>query len=220
MINCALDVNECITERHNCSSKATCINEIGSYRCKCNELFLGDGVSCKQVDACYLKYKEKCSVNAVCDETSSEGPECVCNEGYHGDGLNCLRINAPIGLLMILLEIMITDDEPITPVLDNAVTDVPLGIPKSMEIDGEMEETPFMMHNWITDPMKSASEHYNQEQRLQNRGEEANSKQSTTTSPPLAKDYNDVENELYIGGKTMEEADGASSKFAQLFVNI
>lgn len=54
------------------------------------------------MDVCYLRYKEKCSVNAVCDEKSPEGPECVCNDGYHGDGLNCLRINAPIGLLPIV----------------------------------------------------------------------------------------------------------------------
>lgn len=52
-----------------------------------------------EVDACYLRYKEKCSVNAVCDEESSEGPECICNDGYYGDGLNCVRINNPIGLL-------------------------------------------------------------------------------------------------------------------------
>uniref|UniRef100_A0A1I8EUB1 Calcium binding EGF domain-containing protein n=1 Tax=Wuchereria bancrofti TaxID=6293 RepID=A0A1I8EUB1_WUCBA len=97
-ISCFEDVNECITERHNCSSKAICINEIGTYQCKCNELFVGDGFTCTQMDACYLRYKEKCSVNAVCDEKSPEGPECVCNDGYHGDGLNCLRINAAIGL--------------------------------------------------------------------------------------------------------------------------
>lgn len=47
----------------------------------------------------------------------------------------------------------LTSEESITPVLDNAVTDVPLGIPKSIEIDGDVEETPFMMHNWITEPV-------------------------------------------------------------------
>ncbi|EJD76634.1 hypothetical protein LOAG_16456 [Loa loa] len=192
-ISCFEDVNECITERHNCSSKATCINEIGTYRCKCNELFVGDGFSCKQVDACYLRYKEKCSVNAVCDEKSPEGPECVCNDGYHGDGLNCLRINAPV-------------EEPITPIIDNAITDVPLGIPKSVEIDNDMEETPFLMHNWENEEVSAEST-------IQKYEKEKNMKMHTTTTPPLAKDYNDVENELYIGGNTIEETDSSSTLF-------
>ncbi|CAG9531514.1 unnamed protein product [Cercopithifilaria johnstoni] len=192
-VSCLEDVNECITERHNCSSKATCINEIGTYRCKCNELFVGDGFSCKQVDACYLRYKEKCSVNAACDEKSPEGPECVCNDGYHGDGLNCLRINAPI-------------EEPITPILDNVITDIPLGIPKSVEIDSDMEETPFLMHNWVNEAI-------NTESAIQKHHKEVNMKIRTTTTPPIAKDYSDVGNELYVGGKIIEETDNSSTLF-------
>uniref|UniRef100_A0A915PK39 EGF-like domain-containing protein n=1 Tax=Setaria digitata TaxID=48799 RepID=A0A915PK39_9BILA len=193
-VSCFEDVNECITERHNCSLKATCINEIGTYRCKCNELFLGDGFTCKQADACYLRYREKCSINAVCDEKSPEGPECVCNEGYHGDGLNCLRINAPL-------------EEPITPVLDNAInTDVPLGIPKSVETDNDIEETPFMMHNWINEPVSSESV-------SQQKQQGTSKKLPATTSPPLAKDYSDVGNELYVGGKLVEETDNSSTWF-------
>lgn len=192
-INCFEDVNECITERHNCSSNATCINEIGSYRCKCNEMYLGDGFTCKQVDACYMRYKERCSMNAACDETSPEGPECVCNEGYHGDGLNCLRINAPI-------------EEAITPPLDNTITDVPFGIPKSVEIDDYIEETPFLMHNWVTDSVIIESKAKQQERN-------GNRLVSTTTNQPLAKDYSDVENELYIGGKMVEDVDSGSTWF-------
>lgn len=42
---------------------------------------------------------------------------------------------------------------------------------------------------------------------------EINVKIRTTTTPPLAKDYSDVGNELYIGGKTIEETDNSSSKY-------
>ncbi|EJW75627.1 hypothetical protein WUBG_13465 [Wuchereria bancrofti] len=145
------------------------------------------------MDACYLRYKEKCSVNAVCDEKSPEGPECVCNDGYHGDGLNCLRINAAI-------------DEPITPIFDNEITDVELEIPKSIEIDSDMEETPFLMHNWENEQITT-------ELTVQEHGKEKTTKMRTTTIPPFAKDYSDIGNELYIGGKTIEEADSSSSKF-------
>lgn len=49
------------------------------------------------MDGCYLRYKTKCSVNAVCSEKSPDGPECVCKDGFHGDGFNCLERNAPTG---------------------------------------------------------------------------------------------------------------------------
>ncbi|VDN04457.1 unnamed protein product [Thelazia callipaeda] len=142
-VNCFEDVNECITERHNCSSKATCINEIGAYRCKCNDFFLGDGFTCKQ--------------------------------------------------------------EPKTPILDNAVTDIPIGIPKSVELDDGIDEMPFLMHNWINEEASvgSVRPKYSKEKNTK--------KTVTTTIPPLAKDYNDAENELYVGGKTMEEADNSST---------
>ncbi|VDO79481.1 unnamed protein product [Onchocerca flexuosa] len=64
-VNCFEDVNECITERHNCSSKATCINEIGSYRCKCSELYEGDGFSCKRMSFVFPLNESKISVGFV-----------------------------------------------------------------------------------------------------------------------------------------------------------
>ena len=40
------DVDECGESKHKCSADATCENTHGSFECKCNEGFLGDGVSC------------------------------------------------------------------------------------------------------------------------------------------------------------------------------
>ena len=41
-----LDVNECDTGIDSCHMNATCINTIGSYDCKCDHGFSGDGFNC------------------------------------------------------------------------------------------------------------------------------------------------------------------------------
>ena len=40
------DVDECSEDKHNCSPKATCENTEGSFKCKCNDDYQGDGKSC------------------------------------------------------------------------------------------------------------------------------------------------------------------------------
>ncbi|VDN88667.1 unnamed protein product [Brugia pahangi] len=69
-----------------------------------------------------------------------------------------------------------------------------------------MEETPFLMHNWENEQLTTES-------MIKKHGKEKATKIRTTTIPPFAKDYSDIGNELYIGGKTIEETDGSSSKF-------
>lgn len=41
-----LDINEC-SEDNACHPNATCVNEIGSYDCNCNEGFEGEGQNCE-----------------------------------------------------------------------------------------------------------------------------------------------------------------------------
>ena len=41
-----LDVDECSSGRHNCSTKAVCTNTEGSYNCTCKEGYTGDGRNC------------------------------------------------------------------------------------------------------------------------------------------------------------------------------
>ena len=41
-----LDVDECLTNNGGCDEHASCINIIGSRKCKCNEGYSGDGMSC------------------------------------------------------------------------------------------------------------------------------------------------------------------------------
>lgn len=40
------DVDECSAEAHDCHDNATCSNNDGSFVCKCDEGFTGDGTNC------------------------------------------------------------------------------------------------------------------------------------------------------------------------------
>ena len=40
------DVDECNEEKHDCSSNATCQNTVGSFKCRCNDGYQGDGKTC------------------------------------------------------------------------------------------------------------------------------------------------------------------------------
>lgn len=78
---------------------------IGSYKCKCNSGFQGDGFFCKEINYCFLRFGIDCVPNAYCDTTSVDLPECVCNNGFHGDGrrLCTLNINKNDGIIFYLL---------------------------------------------------------------------------------------------------------------------
>eukprot|EP00123_Amoebidium_parasiticum_P013118 comp21780_c0_seq1/m.30928 comp21780_c0_seq1/g.30928 ORF comp21780_c0_seq1/g.30928 comp21780_c0_seq1/m.30928 type:complete len:832 (-) comp21780_c0_seq1:313-2808(-) len=43
---CQADVNECTLATHKCHASATCTNTPGSYTCRCNSGFIGDGTIC------------------------------------------------------------------------------------------------------------------------------------------------------------------------------
>ena len=40
------DLNECLRESNYCHELASCTNERGSYSCKCNRGYIGDGFDC------------------------------------------------------------------------------------------------------------------------------------------------------------------------------
>ena len=40
------DIDECLTELHNCDDNAYCNNTIGSYNCTCNKGYEGSGFNC------------------------------------------------------------------------------------------------------------------------------------------------------------------------------
>ena len=53
------DLNECDRNTNDCAQHASCTNERGSYSCKCNHGFIGDGFKCRPViaDSCSVHRK-------------------------------------------------------------------------------------------------------------------------------------------------------------------
>ena len=44
-----LDFNECGSKTYSCHAFATCVNELGSYSCKCKSGYIGNGLNCRRV---------------------------------------------------------------------------------------------------------------------------------------------------------------------------
>ena len=44
---CTADIDECSSGTHNCHKNAECLNEIGSFSCRCSDGYSGDGFSCE-----------------------------------------------------------------------------------------------------------------------------------------------------------------------------
>ena len=54
----SVDIDECSSSDENiCSNNATCINNNGSYECRCKEGFDGDGFNCQGIK-CHLVHLE------------------------------------------------------------------------------------------------------------------------------------------------------------------
>ena len=53
------DLNECDKDTNDCAQHASCANERGSYSCKCNHGFIGDGFKCGPIipDSCSARRK-------------------------------------------------------------------------------------------------------------------------------------------------------------------
>ena len=68
-----------------CSPNAQCINNQGSYSCKCLDGYQGDGETCYDEDECS---RNPCNPNAVCRNTDGSYT-CSCKTGFRGDGKWC-----------------------------------------------------------------------------------------------------------------------------------
>ena len=49
---CSKDLNECDRKTNDCHQNASCTNKRGSYTCKCNHGFIGDGIECIYDTSC------------------------------------------------------------------------------------------------------------------------------------------------------------------------
>lgn len=54
-----MDIDECKTNTHKCTRYSTCSNTFGSYECRCDEGYTGDGLSqCYDLNECEAKTHE------------------------------------------------------------------------------------------------------------------------------------------------------------------
>jgi EGF domain/MSP1 EGF domain 1 len=96
-----VDVNECNTGHDRCDENALCINEPGSYQCRCKAGYSGDGFTCQRELPEFFSKKltnlfdcglcgtgetacmrVRCTANSQCVETSDGSAECLCLPGY------------------------------------------------------------------------------------------------------------------------------------------
>ena len=83
------DVNECLSETHECDINGNCLDNIGSYDCSCNTGYSGDGFSCEDINECNeTSPTHNCHVYADCINTDGSFM-CTCHLGYTGDGVSC-----------------------------------------------------------------------------------------------------------------------------------
>ena len=113
------DIDECVTNQHDCNEKAICSDTDGSFNCTCKVGYRGDGVDCTSTYSvgtvqlhvnckCYyyshlmLSYPDvnecaegidDCDQNAECSDTEGSY-NCTCNHGYSGDGVTCCELIA------------------------------------------------------------------------------------------------------------------------------
>lgn len=72
-----LDVDECEIGAHNCDMHAACINVPGSFKCRCRDGWVGDGIKC--LGKCLITWCRGHQAWGTC--WSSFFPLCFCRSG-------------------------------------------------------------------------------------------------------------------------------------------
>eukprot|EP00933_Yihiella_yeosuensis_P084276 TRINITY_DN986_c0_g1_i2.p1 TRINITY_DN986_c0_g1~~TRINITY_DN986_c0_g1_i2.p1 ORF type:complete len:898 (+),score=192.51 TRINITY_DN986_c0_g1_i2:101-2794(+) len=67
-----------------CHINSTCTNNVGSFTCKCNAGWVGDGTNCADIDECKFGL-HNCDNHATCNNTIGSFT-CKCLPGYNGTG--------------------------------------------------------------------------------------------------------------------------------------
>ena len=84
------DFDECLNEKHNCHETQICENSGDNFTCTCDTGYSSDGDTCSDIDEC-LK-KDSCEDNAVCSNTRGSFT-CECNQGFSDNGVSCQDVD-------------------------------------------------------------------------------------------------------------------------------
>ena len=89
-------VDSRIPPPNTCHSTATCIDTRGSYECKCDDGYTGDGTACYDIDECAL-FLHDCPEHSSC---VNEEPlfKCYCGKGYEKQNGLCVDIDECSGI--------------------------------------------------------------------------------------------------------------------------
>ena len=110
-----LDIDECAKGSHSCHRHAKCVNSDGSFDCKCNDGWKGNGRNCKGctrnslqiapqviITSCMCVDINECTTgsytchdNAHCVNTNGSYT-CHCLPGFSGNGRSCVSELASI----------------------------------------------------------------------------------------------------------------------------
>ena len=86
---CKSDFNECSHGKYSCAQiGGICVNIPGSYSCRCQDGYSGNGKTCTDFDECSNEEKYTCHKLATCVNTPGSYT-CRCNAGYTGSGKTC-----------------------------------------------------------------------------------------------------------------------------------
>ncbi|XP_068681245.1 adhesion G protein-coupled receptor L4-like isoform X1 [Montipora foliosa] len=85
------EIDECASNIHNCHVHAVCLNSVGSFECRCNPGYTGDGKNCSDIDHC-LTNASDCDQHATCVDTVGSF-SCLCNHGFSSNGTSCSDID-------------------------------------------------------------------------------------------------------------------------------
>jgi hypothetical protein len=84
-------VCNCPESLNRCDPDALCQNTLGTYICICPPGFVGEGLTCDDLDECELNL-DNCAPEATCTNTHGSF-RCACNDGFVGNGLTCADVD-------------------------------------------------------------------------------------------------------------------------------
>lgn len=79
-----MNINECENGKNECHEDAICKDTEGSYECKCDVGYVGDGLTCESENEC-RRNGALCHPKADCLD-NGDSYTCFCRSGYEGDG--------------------------------------------------------------------------------------------------------------------------------------